>query len=230
MLTEGATILDIGGYSSRPGAKDISNQEEIDRIAPVIEAVSGAFPDAIISIDTFRSEVANIALDAGAGIINDISGGRQDEAIFKIAAQHQAPYILMHMRGTPQNMQDKVEYTDLIKDIQAYFSNRISSARSAGVKDIIIDPGFGFSKTVEQNFALMKQLEMLHLHNAPLLVGISRKSMIYKKLESSAQEALNGTTALNMYALTKGACFLRVHDVKEAKETIRLHQAILGAE
>lgn len=230
MLDDGAKILDIGGYSSRPGATDISENEEIDRVVPAIGAILKSRPEAIISIDTFRPNVAREALKAGAGIINDISGGQYDETIYDLAAEAHAPYILMHMRGTPQTMQQLTEYGHLIMDIQKYFSERISVAKKAGVKDIILDPGFGFSKTVQQNFQLLKQFDLLHLHGCTLLAGMSRKSMIYKTLNTSADQSLNGTTALNMYALNKGAGILRVHDVKEAYETIQLHQAILGEE
>jgi dihydropteroate synthase len=181
MIEDGAQILDIGGYSSRPGADDISIQEEIDRVLPVIESVCKAIPDVIISIDTFRTEVAEAALNAGAGIINDISGGQHDTSMYELAADQMAPYIMMHMRGTPQTMQNLTDYDNLIMDVNRYFSERILLAKKAGVKDIIIDPGFGFSKTLEQNYMLMRKLELLHLHDTPILVGVSRKSMIYKK-------------------------------------------------
>ncbi|MCB9223222.1 MAG: dihydropteroate synthase [Crocinitomicaceae bacterium] len=230
MLEDGADILDIGGYSSRPGADEVSEQEEIDRVIPAIESVLRSNPDIIISVDTFRPRVAKLALEAGAGIINDITGGQFDTDIFKVAGENMAPYILMHMRGTPQTMQKLTDYGNLMLEIQQYFSQQVKKAKDAGVKDILLDPGFGFSKTLDQNYQLMHHLDLLHLHDLPILVGISRKSMIYKKLGSNADQSLNGTTALNMFALTKGAGILRVHDVREAKETISLYRTILGAE
>ncbi|MEZ4923897.1 MAG: dihydropteroate synthase [Crocinitomicaceae bacterium] len=230
MLEDGADILDIGGYSSRPGADEVSEQEEIDRVIPAIEAVLRSNPDTILSVDTFRPRVAKLALETGAGIINDITGGQFDTDIFKVAGENMAPYILMHMRGTPQTMQKLTDYGNLMLEIQQYFSQQVKKAKDAGVKDIILDPGFGFSKTLDQNYQLMHNLDLLHLHDLPILVGISRKSMIYKKLGSNADQSLNGTTALNMFALTKGAGILRVHDVREAKETISLYRTILGAE
>lgn len=222
MIEDGATILDIGGYSSRPGAAEVSVQEEIDRVIPAIEAIHKAFPECILSIDTFRSEVAELAVKAGASVINDISGGKQDPKIFELAATYQMPYILMHMRGTPQTMQENTEYKNLTMEINQYFSQQLNAAKKAGVIDIILDPGFGFSKNLEQNYELLDHLENLHLLNRPLLVGLSRKSMIYKKLNISPEESLNGTIALNTIALTKGASILRVHDVKEASELIQL--------
>lgn len=222
MIADGATILDIGGYSSRPGADDVSENEEIERTEALIYAIRKRFPKQLISIDTFRSKVAQKALEAGAAIINDISGGQADPNIYTIAADYQAPYILMHMKGTPQNMMNNTAYTHLTKDLIYYFSERIALAKKAGVKDIIIDPGFGFSKTIDQNFELLQNIEQLHLLEAPLLIGISRKSMIYKTLETNAKESLNGTNTLNTVALLKGAHILRVHDVKEAVESIKL--------
>jgi len=226
MISDGASILDIGGYSSRPGAKDIGVKEEIDRVIPAIELLRSEIKDVVISIDTFRAEVAEEALKAGALMVNDISGGQADDKMFNVVANYSVPYILMHMRGTPQNMQDNTEYDNLIKDINYYFSIQVRKALDAGIKDIILDPGFGFSKTIDQNFELMQNLEMMHLLEKPLLVGISRKSMIYKKLGTSANESLNGTTSLNTHALSKGVQILRVHDVKEAKECIDLLSAI----
>ena len=222
MILEGVDMVDIGGYSSRPGAVDISVDEEIGRVVPVIALIHKTYPDLLISIDTFRSRVASEALKVGASIINDISGGAQDEEIFKVAAENSAPYILMHMKGTPQNMVSLANYENLINEIVLYFSTQIEKAKKAGIKDIILDPGFGFSKTIDQNFKLLTQLEQLNLFNLPLLVGVSRKSMIYKTLGISPEESLNGTTVLNTIALMKGASILRVHDVKEAKQTIRL--------
>lgn len=222
MLSEGATILDIGGYSSRPGASDISSAEEIQRVIPLIEAIVEALPGALISIDTFRSTVAAAAIKAGASIVNDISGGQIDPAIFSVAAINQCPYILMHMRGTPQTMIHENQYNHLMRDLLHYFSTQVKQARAAGIKDIILDPGFGFSKHVSQNFELLSKLETLHLLELPLLVGISRKSMIYKTLNIEADESLNGTTVLNTIALERGAKILRVHDVKAAIEAIEL--------
>ncbi len=222
MIEEGADILDVGGYSSRPGAKDISSDEEMDRIIPLIQAIKKMNKDVLISVDTFRAKVANEALKNGAHIVNDITGGLGDDEMFKIVGKHQCPYILMHMRGTPQNMQEQTDYKNLISDISKYFSERISAAQKEGIHDIILDPGFGFSKTLAQNYELMNKLETLHLLEKPLLVGISRKSMIYKLLDSNAENALNGSTILNTIALTKGAKILRVHDIKEAKECLKI--------
>lgn len=222
MLAEGATILDIGGYSSRPGAKDVSEAEEIQRVVPAIEKIKDKFPDAILSIDTFRSNVAKKAIAAGAAIVNDISAGLLDDAMLKIVGQLQVPYIMMHMRGTPQTMANLTEYEAITRDVLKYFSERIAMARSAGINDIIVDPGFGFSKTRAQNFELLNQLELFQMLDLPVLVGISRKSMIYKTLEVSPNEALNGTTALHAIAIMKGASLLRVHDVKAAMECITL--------
>lgn len=222
MIAAGADILDIGGYSSRPGATDVNESEEIDRVIPAITSIHQKYPEALISIDTFRSKVAEQAISAGASMINDISGGQQDERIFEVAAKAGVPYILMHMRGNPQNMNENTQYDNLTLDINRYFSQRISIAKSKGVKDIIIDPGFGFSKTIDQNHLLLQELDQLHLLGKPILVGISRKSMITKKLGISAAESLNGTTALNTIAIMKGASILRVHDVAEAKQVIDL--------
>lgn len=230
MLEDGATILDIGGYSSRPGAEDISVKEETARVVNAVSLIRKAFPEVLISVDSFRAEVVQAALNAGADMINDISAGQLDNQMFKTAAAFNAPYIMMHMRGTPQTMKDLTQYENLMMDLHKYFSERIQLARAAGVKDIIIDPGFGFSKTVAQNFTLLRNLEMFHLHELPVLIGISRKSMIYKTLDKSPDESLNGTTALNMFSLEKGASILRVHDVKEAMECIELHKAIHCAE
>lgn len=222
MLKEGAGILDIGGYSSRPGAAHISTGEEIKRIAPVITAITHTFPEACISIDTFRSEVVKAAFDSGARIINDISGGSMDKSMFEVAGRLKCPYVLMHMKGTPDTMQKQTDYVNLFKDICYYFSEKIAELRAHGVTDIILDPGFGFAKTTLQNFELMGRMQDFQFFGLPLLAGVSRKSMIYKTFNSSPEEALNGTTALNMLALTKGASVLRVHDVKEAVETVKL--------
>lgn len=226
MISAGAKIIDIGGYSSRPGADHISVQEEIDRTAEAIELIHSANPNILISIDSFRAQVAEEAIRAGASIINDISGGLQDDSIFAVAAKHKAAYILMHMRGTPQNMQSLTEYENLLVDVNKELSTQIRKAEDAGITDLLIDPGFGFAKTVEQNYELMNKLDCLHVHDKPILVGISRKSMIYKKLGVTAEESLNGTTVLNTQALLKGAGILRVHDVKEAVECVELCKAI----
>lgn len=228
MLDEGATFIDVGAYSSRPGAKHISEQEELDRIVPIVQLLIAEFPDVLLSIDTFRSEVARACIANGAAIINDISGGNMDENMLQTVAEIQVPFIMMHMKGTPQNMQQHVTYEDLLADIIYYFSDKIKKARLLGINDIILDPGFGFSKNIEQNYELLQHLPLFHNLELPLLIGLSRKSMIYKTLENSPQEALNGTTALNMIALDKGAQILRVHDVKQAKECVtlisKLHQ------
>lgn len=226
MLMEGATFIDVGAYSSRPGAIDISEQEELQRIVPVVRSLVKKFPEVILSIDTFRSEVARQCVEAGAAIINDISGGNLDEKMLQTVAELQAPYILMHMRGTPKNMKELNSYDDLLKDILFYFSEKIAAARALGINDLIIDPGFGFSKNIQQNFELMSKLDLFQVLDLPLLSGISRKSMIYKTLGGTPDDALNGTTVLNTVSLLKGAHILRVHDVKEAMETIKLTEAL----
>ncbi|MEO9530998.1 MAG: dihydropteroate synthase [Crocinitomicaceae bacterium] len=230
MLHEGAGILDIGAYSSRPGAKDVPVEIEKVNAVKAIRAILELHPEAILSVDTFRSEVAAAAIDAGALMINDISGGIQDPAIFNLAAEKTVPLVLMHMKGTPQNMQNNCNYENLIKEVIYFLQQQINAARKAGVNDIIVDPGFGFSKDLDQNYTLLKELERFSLLEAPLLAGLSRKSMIYKKLGSSPGEALNGTSVLNTVALNKGAAILRVHDVKAANEAITLTEAIHCAE
>lgn len=225
MLAEGAAFLDMGGYSSRPGAVDISIDEEMSRVIPAIKLVLKHFPETLISIDTFRSEVAQKAVDTGAAIINDISAGILDEHMMPTVAQLQVPYIMMHMRGTPQTMKTLTNYKNVLTEVLSYFSERIATARALGINDLIADPGFGFAKTIEQNFELLRQLELFKNLEIPLLAGFSRKSMIYKTLNTTPQEALNGTTALNTIALMKGANILRVHDVKEAVECVRIYQA-----
>lgn len=222
MLLSGADILDLGGYSSRPGADDVSVQEEMDRVCPAVEHILDAHPHALISVDTFRSEVAEAALKLGAGIVNDISGFSQDRNLPLIAAKFNAPYILMHMRGTPQTMQTMTHYENIFCEMAGYFSAKMDVLKQAGVKDIVLDPGFGFAKTLEDNYRLLQHLDYFHFLGAPILVGVSRKSMIYKKLHVSQDEALNGTTVLNTLGLNKGAAFLRVHDVKEAREAVDL--------
>lgn len=226
MLNEGATFLDIGGYSTRPGAAEVSPTEEADRVLPVIEAILTNFPDALISIDTFRASVARQAVDAGAAIINDVAGGTLDPAMFETAVALGVPYILMHTRGTPQTMQSLARYTNVTTEVIDELAVRVAELRSLGQKDIILDPGFGFAKTVSQNFDLLNHLEAFGLFYEPLLVGISRKTTIWKTLDISADEALNGTTVLNTIALTKGASILRVHDVREAVEAIKLTQKL----
>ena len=222
MLTEGATFLDLGAYSSRPGADDISVEEELNRMLPAIELILKEFPEAIISVDTFRSEVASKSIRAGAAMINDISAGKLDEKMLSVVAENQVPYIMMHMKGTPQSMKDLNQYEDLVSEVLFYFSERIRAARELGINDIIIDPGFGFAKNIDQNFELLSKLELFNNLELSLLAGVSRKSMIWKKLNISATEALNGTSVLNTAALLKGANILRVHDVKEAVECIKL--------
>lgn len=224
MLQEGATFLDLGAYSSRPGAQFVSEKEEIHRLLPVIKILLNEFPETLLSIDTFRSNVANESIYAGASLINDISAGTLDDHMFKIIAQHQVPYVMMHMRGTPETMMQNTDYTDLTKEVIYYFSERIAKARSFGINDLIADPGFGFSKTLDQNYELFNDLELFRYLNVPLLIGISRKSMIQKKIKTTAADSLNGTTALHAIAIQKGASILRVHDVKEAFETINLLQ------
>jgi len=222
MLLEGADFIDIGSYSSRPGAKDISEEEELQRILPVVEALVEKFPDIVISIDTFRSEVARQSVEAGAAIINDISAGNLDDKMMETVAQLQVPYIMMHMRGNPTTMKDLNQYEDLTQDVLSYFSEKIDLARKLGINDLIIDPGFGFSKNIPQNFELLSHLELFGNLNLPILSGLSRKSLIYKTFNTTPQEALNGTTVLNTVSLMKGAHILRVHDVKEAVECVKL--------
>lgn len=222
LFQAGAQIIDIGAYSSRPGAPLISSQEEMDRALPAISAIRESFPEAILSIDTFRADVAAVSIDAGVHLVNDVSGGTLDEDMFATIAKYQVPYILMHMRGTPENMQQKTEYSDIVTDVATFLGERIAQLRDLGVKDIILDPGFGFAKTIEQNYELLYRVNELHYFGLPILGGISRKSMIYKKLGLKAQEALNGTTALNTLLLERGVQLLRVHDVKEAKQLVDL--------
>ena len=225
-INEGADILDLGGYSTRPGAENISIDEEINRVIPAILEIKKSFPDTLISIDTFRSEVAKAGIDAGADLVNDISAGNLDPQMLPFIGQLGVPYIAMHMRGTPQTMQNETNYSDLISEVLTYFGDKVEQFAKFGIKDVIIDPGFGFAKTSAQNFELLRHLSSFKSLGFPILAGISRKSMIYKTLDISANEALNGTTALNMYALLQGAAILRVHDVKEAKETIKLFEQL----
>lgn len=221
-LKEGATFIDIGGYSSRPGAKDISTDEEIDRLVPVVESLTAAFPEAVISIDTFRAKVAEETISAGAHIINDIASGDMDDKMFETVARLQVPYMIMHMQGTPQNMQQNPVYNNVLLEVIAYLAKKIAALKALHVHDVIIDPGFGFGKTTAHNYELLNQMEAFKIFKLPILVGFSRKGMIYKTLGNTAAEALNGTTVLNTIALQKGAGILRVHDVKEAVECVRL--------
>ena len=222
MINDGASIIDIGGYSSRPGADNISPEVELARVLPIVKLIKERFSKILISIDTFRSEVAKQCVENGADIINDISGGSLDSKMFETVAKLNVPYIIMHMRGNPSNMMDKTDYENIIEEMENYFSKKIELAKSFGVNDIIIDPGFGFAKTTNQNFDILKNLTYLKKLDKPLLVGVSRKSMIYKTLNLSPIDSLNGSTVLHTISLLKGANIIRVHDVKEANECIRL--------
>lgn len=222
MLIDGATFIDIGAYSSKPNAEFVSEDEEISRMLPTIESVLKKFPQTLISVDTFRAKVAQKAIENGACIINDISAGDLDENMMTTVANLQVPYIMMHMKGNPQTMQSLAKYENVTKEVLFYFSEKVAQARSLGINDLIIDPGFGFAKTIQHNFELLSNLELFQMLDLPVLVGVSRKSMIYKTLETSTEFALNGTTVLNTIALQKGAKILRVHDVKEALECIKL--------
>ncbi|HEY9221263.1 MAG TPA: dihydropteroate synthase [Lutibacter sp.] len=222
MLDEGATFIDVGAYSSRPGAKHISEEEELNRILPVIKLLKSEFPAILISTDTFRSEVANQCIHHGACIINDISAGDMDANMFPVIAKLQVPYIMMHMQGTPQNMQKKPIYNDVVSDVLYYFSKKIGELHKLGLNDIITDVGFGFGKTVSHNYQLLKHLDLFKKLEAPMLVGMSRKGMLYKPLGITAESALNATTAANTVALLNGASILRVHDVKEAVEAVKI--------
>jgi dihydropteroate synthase len=226
MLSAGAGFIDIGGYSSRPGGDFVSEAEELHRVVPIVELILKQFPDTLISIDTFRSEVAKQSVSAGAALINDISAGKLDENMLPSIGALGVPYIMMHMRGNPKTMQQLTTYENLVKDVISYFAERISEAHAEKINDIIIDPGFGFAKTREQNFQLLNNLELLQILDKPILAGVSRKSMIYKTLNTSSEQALNGTTALHMVALQKGAKILRVHDVKEAMECVTLYNQL----
>ena len=222
MIISGADIVDVGGYSSRPGAKDISIEDELNRVIPAIEILKQKFPETIVSIDTFRSRVAREAIISGADIVNDISGGNLDPNMFETVSKHKVPYILMHMRGSPKNMMSKTDYENVTKDVCKYFSERIDKAKSFGINDIIIDPGFGFSKTTQQNYELLNNLEFFKEFQIPIIIGVSRKSMIYKTLNTSPEKALNGSSVLHTIGLMKGANILRTHDVKEAVECVKI--------
>lgn len=223
ILDEGATIIDIGAYSSRPNAEHISSEEEIKRLRTALEILKRNHPEAIISVDTFRADIAERCVnDYGVAIINDIAAGEMDSRMFETVARLGVPYIMMHMQGTPQNMQKEPHYDNLLKEVFMYFAKKVQQLRDLGAKDIILDPGFGFGKTLDDNYELMAHLEEFSIFELPLLVGVSRKSMIYRLLDTSPQEALNGTTILNTVALMKGADILRVHDVREAVEAVKI--------
>ena len=222
MILEGADFIDIGGYSSRPKAEDISKEEEWNRVKPAIQSIKKEFPLALLSIDTFRSQVAHQAVSEGCDLINDISAGQVDKDMFHTVAALQVPYVIMHMRGTPQTMTQFTHYDHVVKEIIDYFHSILFQLNQHGIKDVLVDPGFGFAKAADQNFELLNQLEQLHILGKPLLIGLSRKSMIWKTLSTTPEFALTGTISLNTIALLKGASILRVHDVKEAKETICL--------
>lgn len=229
ILEEGGTIIDIGAQSTRPGAEEIGEQAETENLTQAIAIVRKEFPDAIISADTYRASTAKAAVDSGADIINDISGGTLDKDMFTTVAQLNVPYILMHIKGTPQNMQANPHYDNLMGEMTFYFSQKLNELRKLGVKDIILDPGFGFGKTVEHNFQLLNELEQLKIFDLPILMGLSRKSSINKLLNINTQDTLNATTTLNTIALQNGASILRVHDVKEAVEATKLLEALTPA-
>ena len=226
MLSDGATFIDVGAYSSRPGATDISVEEEERRLIPVVRQLVTTFPEIVISVDTFRASVAKKAIEAGAAIVNDISAGMLDDDMMAVVGALQVPYIMMHMRGTPQTMKQLTTYDNFLKEVMYYFSERVAVAKSHKINDLVIDPGFGFAKTTAQSFELLNNLDLFKAFEMPVLAGVSRKSMIYKTLDVTANNALNGTTVLNTIAVTKGARILRVHDVKEAMEVISLSNAL----
>ncbi|RSC93602.1 dihydropteroate synthase [Tenacibaculum singaporense] len=222
MLSEGATFIDVGAYSSRPGAKHISEEEELQRMLPVVELLVKNFPEIIISVDSFRSRVVEESINAGAAIINDISGGKMDEQMFKTVAKLQVPYIMMHMQGTPQNMQQNPQYENVVTEVVSFFAEQLFKLRQLKVNDVIIDVGFGFGKTLNQNYELLKNISLFKSLDVPILTGVSRKSMLYKLLGITPQEALNATTIANTIALLNGTHILRVHDVKEAVEAVKI--------
>lgn len=224
-LSEGATFLDVGGYSTRPHADQVTEEEELKRVLPALKAIVREYPQAMISVDTFTTSVAHVALSEGAGIINDASGAA-NSSLLDLVSRHKAPYVLMHTRGNPQTMTGLTEYTDVVDDIMSYFLAKVDTLRKQGIADIILDPGFGFAKTTQQNFQLLGSLDQFRVLSKPLMVGLSRKSMIWRTLETTPDHALNGTTALHTVALLKGASILRVHDVKQAMECIRLVSAL----
>jgi dihydropteroate synthase len=223
VLNEGADMIDVGAYSSRPGAADVSPEEETERLSKALSFIAKEYPDLIISVDTFRASVARVCVEKyGVAIINDISAGEMDKDMFRTVSELNVPYIMMHMRGTPQTMKHETAYSDLMGEMMLYFSQKLNELRLLGVKDVILDPGFGFSKTLEQNYEVMRGLDEFKIFELPILVGISRKSMIYNLLGSTPEESLNGTSVLNTYALSKGASILRVHDVKAAVEVVKI--------
>lgn len=226
MLEQGASFIDIGGYSSRPNGDHVPVDIELSRVLPVIDLIINEFKDVRLSIDSFRASVIKHAIEHGVQMVNDISAGVIDDQVIATVAQFNVPYIMMHMRGTPQTMSQLTDYNDLVMDVNYYFSERIAAARAAGINDIIIDPGYGFAKSISQNFELLKHQHLLDKHQVPILAGVSRKSMIYKSLNINADQALNGTSALHMVCLQQGASILRVHDVKEAMEVIALYRLI----
>ncbi len=225
MIREGAAIIDIGGQSTRPGSERISASEEIKRVIPVIDSILASYPQTILSIDTYHSQVALAAINAGSSLVNDISAGSLDPEMINCVSSLNVPYICMHMKGTPENMQNNPSYEDLVKEVLDFFIDKIDQCKRAGIKDLVIDPGFGFGKTIHQNFILLKQLSVFKILDQPILAGLSRKSMIYKTLGIDVSDALNGSTVLNTIALQQGASILRVHDVKEAKEAITVFTA-----
>ena len=229
MLLEGATFIDVGGASSKPGAVEVSADEELARVLPVIEKIHIKFPDTLISIDTYRIDVAQQAVAAGAAMVNDISGGNLDAKMLKTVGALGVPFVAMHMQGKPQNMQDKPSYDNILTDIRSFFAAKIDAAHKAGIHDIIIDPGFGFGKTLEHNYALLKHLSSIQMDGVPMLIGVSRKSMIYKLLQIEVAEAGNGTSVLNTVALQQGAQILRVHDVKDAHQAVQLIEKLKNA-
>lgn len=227
ILREGGSIVDLGGYSSRPDAAEVTTQEEMNRLRTALRILNEHYPDAIVSVDTFRADIARCCVEEhGVAMINDISGGELDAGMFATIAELQVPYVLMHMRGTPRTMQQLTDYDDLMETIMLYFADKVRQLRLLGVNDLILDPGFGFSKTLRQNYQLMSHLREFSAFDLPLLVGVSRKSMIYKLLETTPGESLNGTTALHTYALLNGANILRVHDVQAAVETIKINEQL----
>ncbi|MDG2415437.1 MAG: dihydropteroate synthase [Flavobacteriaceae bacterium] len=229
MMSEGATFIDIGAYSSRPGAAEVSEEEEAKRLYPILQAILKRFPEGLLSIDTFRSSIAKNAIEMGAALINDISAGQLDPEMIPTLGKLGVPYIMMHMRSTPKDMQEHTQYEHLLQEIISYFSEKIDRAKKHNITDIIIDPGYGFAKTTQQNFELLRESALLNTFGVPVLTGVSRKSMIYKTLNTTAQDALNGTTALHMQALINGSSILRVHDVAAAKECVLLYEALQNA-
>ena len=224
MIEEGADIIDIGGQSTRPGSERISIKEELQRVLPAVETILKEYPNAIISVDTYQSKVAEDCINAGAAIVNDVSAGNMDDAMLKTIARLQVPYVCMHMKGTPENMQQQASYDNVTKEVLDFFIQKIEDCKQAGINDVIIDPGFGFGKTIEHNFTLLKNLSVFKMLDKPILAGLSRKATVYKTLNITAAGALNGTTVLNTLALQNGANILRVHDVKEAREAVKLYQ------